>query len=151
MTQTTINTRKQVKSKEEIIKRNNRIIVTIVFSCIALILILIIRTILWDMHVSTLRKEVVRMIESGEIKITAGGIELPEKYRCAAIDKAIRIARKNNILWVEFRTDYVWADEFEGIIYSSNDREPPKTVFFWESSKVTYHRREPKWFSYLHE
>lgn len=96
------------------------------------------------------RQKVIRMIKSGVIN-GEGTINLPSKYRRLAKEGKIEIERKGNKLFVKFITYYTFPGEFEGLIYSSVDKIPSKTLFFLKGSNLEYSKKAPKWFWFSHD
>jgi hypothetical protein len=95
------------------------------------------------------RQEVVNLINKKEL-LGEGSVKLPKKYASLTKDGLITIKRVGKSLYVEFYIYTFFPGDFDGVIYSSNNKIPKKTLFFWDSSFLEYSNFYHNWFWFSH-
>lgn len=96
------------------------------------------------------RQEIVNMIENGRLR-GKGSINLPRKYKNLSKGGKVEIEQKGDLLFVRFIAYHPFPGEFEGVIYSSNDKVPNKSLFFSKGANLEYKRKALNWYWFVHD
>ncbi len=96
------------------------------------------------------REEIVKMIENGRLR-GKGLISLPRKYKNLSKSGKVEIVQDGDLLFVRFITYHPFPGEFEGFIYSSNDKVPEESLFFSKGANLEYERKALNWNWFVHD
>lgn len=81
------------------------------------------------------RQEVVNIIVNGGLT-GKGSINLPRKYKKLSKGGKVDIGQDGDLLFVRFIAYHPFPGKFEGVIYSSNDNVPEKSLFFSKGANL---------------
>lgn len=61
------------------------------------------------------------------------------------------MGQNGDLLYVKFTVYHPFPGEFEGVIYSSSDKIPEKSLFFSNSANLEYKRKALNWYWFVHD